>query len=37
MFEHGTALTVQEKKAAFAVYPNMSGDVVLGTCAYGAS
>ena len=30
MFEHGTALTVQEETPAFAFYPNMPGDVVLG-------
>jgi hypothetical protein len=30
MFEHGTALIVQEETPAFAFYPNMPGDVVLG-------
>ncbi len=30
MFEHGTALTVQEEMPAFAFYPNMPDDVVLG-------
>ena len=30
MYEHGTALTVQEETPSFAFYPNMPGDVVLG-------
>lgn len=30
MYEHGTALTVQEETPSFAFYPNMAGDVVLG-------
>ena len=30
MFEHGTALTVQEEMPAFAFYPDMPGDVALG-------
>lgn len=30
MYEHGTALTVQEETPSFAFYPNMPGDVTLG-------
>jgi hypothetical protein len=30
MYEHGTALTVQEETPSFAFYPMMAGDVVLG-------
>ena len=30
MFEHGTALTVQEETPSFAFYPNMPGDVTVG-------
>ncbi len=30
MYEHGTALTVQEETPSFAFYPNMAGNVVLG-------
>jgi hypothetical protein len=30
MYEHGTALTVQEETPSFAFYPSMPGDVVLG-------